>query len=101
MADNLKNDIKFVPYKDIVKKRALEYYNANKEAISQKRKDKYKLLPPEEKKRLQQNNKHLLDSQTPEEQQEMRIKARKYHKNRYENMMIAVKYQKIMLKIMF
>ena len=53
MADNLKNDIKFVPYKDVVKIRALEYYYANKEAISQKRKDKYKLLPPEEKKRLQ------------------------------------------------
>ena len=29
-------------------KKALEYYYANKEAISQKRKDKYKQLSPEE-----------------------------------------------------
>ena len=35
--------IKYVPYKEVVKKRALRYYYANKGAICQKRKDKYKL----------------------------------------------------------
>ena len=60
------SDIKYVPYKELVKKRALEYYYANKEAICQKRKDKYKLLPPEEKKRLQENNRQWYNNQTPE-----------------------------------
>ena len=85
------SDIKYVPYKELVKKRALEYYYANKEAICQKRKDKYKLLPPEEKKRLQKNNRQWYNNQTPEKQQEMRIKARKYNKNRYDNMMVVVR----------
>ena len=83
--------IKYIPYKEVVKKRALEYYYANKEAICQKRKDKYKLLPLEEKKRLEENNKQWYNNQTPEKQQEMRIKARKYNKNRYDNMMVVVR----------
>ena len=63
----------------------LEYYYANKGAICQKRKDKYKLLPFEEKERLQENNKQWYNNQTPEKQQEMRMKARKHNKNRYDN----------------
>ena len=43
--------------KRLSKKKALEYYYANKEAISQKRKDKYKQLSPEEKKKLLDYNK--------------------------------------------
>ena len=85
------SDIKYVPYKELVKKRALEYYYANREAICQKRKDKYKLLPPEEKKRLQKNNRQWYNNQTPEKQQEMRIKARKYNKNSYDNMIVEVR----------
>ena len=50
MTDNFESDIKYIPYKEVVKKRALDYQYANKEAISQKRKDKYKQLPPEDKK---------------------------------------------------
>ena len=83
--------IKYIPYKEVVKKRALEYYYANKEAICQKRKDKYKLLPLEEKKRLQENNKQWYHNQTPEKQQEMRIKAIKYNKNKYDNWIVAVR----------
>ena len=85
------SDIKYVPCKELVKERVLEYYHANKEAICQWRKDKYKLLPPEEKKRLQENNRQWYNNQTPEKQQEMRIKARKYNKNRYDNMMVVVR----------
>ena len=40
MADNFESDIKYVLYKELIKKRALEYYYANKEAMSQKRKNK-------------------------------------------------------------
>ena len=35
MTDNFESDIKYVPYKEVVKKKALEYYYANKDAISQ------------------------------------------------------------------
>ena len=50
MTDHFDSNKKLTPYKEIVKKRALEYYYANKEAISQKRKEKYKQMPPEDKK---------------------------------------------------
>ena len=57
MTNNLESDVKYVPYKEVLKKKALEYYYANKEAISQKRKDKYKQLPTEVKNKLQEYNK--------------------------------------------
>ena len=50
MTNNLESDVKYIPYKEVIKKRALEYYCADKEVISQKRKDKYKQLPIEDKK---------------------------------------------------
>ena len=50
MTDNFESDTKLVPYKEIVKKKAFDYYHANKEAISQKRKERYKQLPPQVKK---------------------------------------------------
>ena len=50
MADNLESDIKYVPYKELAKKRSLDYYYANKEAISLKRKDKYTQLYPKTRK---------------------------------------------------
>ena len=91
MANNLESDVKYVPYKEVIKRRVLDYYYANKEAISQRRKDKYKQLPPEDKKKLQEYNKQWFNKQTPERQLELREKARKYHKNRYDNMMVSVK----------
>ena len=90
MTNNLESDAEYIPYKEVVKKKALEYYYANKEAISQKRKDKYKQLPPEDKKKLQEHNKQWFNNQSPEKQLELRIKARKYHKNRYDNMLVRV-----------
>ena len=51
MTDNFESEIKYVPYKEFVKKRALEYYYANEEMVSQKNKNKYKSLSPEQKKR--------------------------------------------------
>ena len=91
MVDNFESDIKYVTYKEVTKSRALDYYYANKEVISQKRKDKYKQLPPEDKKKLLEYNKQWFNKQTPERQLELRKKARKYHKNRYDNMMVRVK----------
>ena len=91
MTDNFESDIKYVPYKEVVKKKALEYYYANKDAISQKRKDKYKQVSPEDKKMLLEYNKQWFDNQLPERQLELQQKARKY-KNRYDNLMVRVRY---------
>ena len=91
MTNNLESDVEYIPYKDVVKKKGLEYYYANKEAISQKRKDKYKQLPIEDKKKLQESNKKWFNNQMPEKQHELRIQARKYHKNRYDIMLVRVK----------
>ena len=82
MTNNLESDVKYVPYKEVLKKKALEYYYANKEAISQKRKDKYKQLRTEDKKKLQEYSKQWFNKQTPEKQLELKQKARKYHINR-------------------
>ena len=38
MSNNFESDIKYVPYKEVVKKKALEYYYANKGKISEKNK---------------------------------------------------------------
>ena len=92
MTNNCESDIKYVPYKEVVKKRALEYYYANGEAISEKRKEKYKQLLPEDKKKLLEYNKQWFNNQSPERQEEMRIRARKYHENRYDNMIVMVRY---------
>ena len=88
MADNFESNVKYVAYKEVVKRKALEYYYANKEAISQKRKDKYQQLSPEDKKKLLEYNKQWFNNQSLERQLELRQKARKYHKNRYDNMMV-------------
>ena len=77
-----KSDVKYVPYKEVLRKRALEYYHANKEAISQKRKDKYKQLRTEDKKKLQEYSKQWFNKQTLEKQLELKQKERKYHINR-------------------
>ena len=37
MSNNFESDIKYIPYKEVVKKKALEYYYANKEVISEKK----------------------------------------------------------------
>ena len=66
MTDNFDSNKKLTPYKEIVKKRALEYYYANKEAISQKRKGKYKQMPPEDKKKLAEYNKQWFNRQSAE-----------------------------------
>ena len=88
MADKFESNVKYVAYKEVVKRKALEYYYANKEAISQKRKDKYQQLSPEDKKKLLEYNKQWFNNQSLERQLELRQKARKYHKNRYDNMMV-------------
>ena len=70
MTNNLESDVKDVPYNKVIKKRALDYYYANKETISQKRKDKYKQLSPEDKKNLHEHNKQWFNNQLPDKKHE-------------------------------
>ena len=88
MSNNFESDIKYVPYKEVVTKKALEYYYANKEVISEKNKSKYKSLSPEQKTKRQERTKRWLDKQSPEKKQELKQKARDYQKNRYHNHMV-------------
>ena len=66
MSNSFESDIKYVPYKEVVKKKTLEYYYANKEVISEKNKSKYKSLSPEQKKERQKSTKRSLDKELPE-----------------------------------
>ena len=34
MSNNYKSDIKYIPYKEVIKNRALDYYYSNKEAVN-------------------------------------------------------------------
>ena len=57
MNTNSECDVKYRPYKELIKQKRLEYYNKNKEEIKQKAKDKYNSLSPEEKKKRQEYRK--------------------------------------------
>ena len=91
MENNLESDVKYVPYKEIVKKKALDYYYANKKMIREKNKNRYQSLSPEQKKKRQEVSKRWYNNQSPEKKEDLRQKARKYHKNRYHNLMVEVK----------
>ena len=87
-------NIQNIPYKEIVKQKAIEYYHENKERIKEREreraKNKYNSLSLEENKKRQEYNKEWFKKQPIEKQQELKEKAKQYHKNRYHNLMIAV-----------
>ena len=92
MTNDFKSDKKYVPYKEIVKKRVLDYYYyANKEVISEKNKSRYQSMTPEQIKKSQENTKRWLNNLSPERQAELKQKAREYHRNRYHNLIVEVK----------
>ena len=90
MTYNLNTKEDLIPCKEIAKKRALEYYHANEVAISHKRKEGYKQLSPEDKKKLLEYNRQWFNNQTPKRQLELPKKAQEYIKNRYDNLMVKV-----------
>ena len=91
MENNYQCNVKYIPYKEIVKKKAIEYYHKNKEKIKERNKNNYNSLTPEEKKKRQEYNKEWFKKEPIERQHELREKAKQYHKNRYHNLMVAVK----------
>ena len=90
MACNCQCNVQYIPYKEIVKQKALEYYYKNKERIKERAKSKYNSLSPEEKKKRQEYNKEWFKKQSIGRQQELKEKAKQYHKNRYHNLMISI-----------
>ena len=91
MENNLESDVKYVPYKEIAKKRALDYYYVNRGMIREKNKNRYQSLSPEQEIKRQEAFKRWYNNQSPEKKEDLREKAREYHKNRYHNLMIEVK----------
>ena len=91
MSTNSECDVKYIPYKEFIKQKRLEYYNKNKEEIKQKAKDKYNSLSPEEKKKRQKYRKEMFKKLPIEKKEQLREKHREYQKNRYHKLMVAVK----------
>ena len=90
MTSNCQCNVQYIPYKEIVKQKALGYYYKNKERINERAKNEYNSLSPEEKKKRQEYNKEWFKKQPIEKQQELKEKAKQYHKNRYHNLMISI-----------
>ena len=59
MSNNFESDVKYIHIKKLPKK-ALEYYDANKEVIREKNKSKYKSLSPDQKKKRQERKKTVV-----------------------------------------
>ena len=81
MTSNCQCNMQYIPYKEIVKQKAREYYHKNKGRIQERAKNKYHSPSLEEGKKRKEYNK--------EKQQELKEKARQYHRNRY-HLMITV-----------
>ena len=77
MANNSENDIKLVSYKELAGKKALDYYQANREVIMEKNRNRYRALSPEEKKKRYETNRQWYNRQSLEKKGEMKQKAKK------------------------
>ena len=85
----MSEDIKLIPYKEIIKKKSLDYYYANRDAICKKNRKKYSILTPEQKRQDRQEYKKCwykkeLEKKS-ERKQEIKQKKSEYNKNRYDN----------------
>ena len=56
MVNNSENDIKLVSYKELARKKALDYNYANREVITEKNRNRYRALSREEKKKRYESN---------------------------------------------
>ena len=91
MTSNCQCNMQYIPYKEIVKQKWREYYRKNKGRIQERAKYKYNSLSLEVKKKRQEYNDKWFKKQLIDKQQELKEKARQYHRNRYHNLMITLK----------
>ena len=90
MSETCENTSHCIRYKDIIKRKAREYYAKNKDKIKESQREKYENLSSEEKKNLVLKQKEWFNKQTKEKQDEMKRIAREYSRNRYHNHMVLV-----------
>ena len=69
MVNNSENDIKFVSYKELARKKALDYNYANREVITEKNRNRYRALSREEKKKRYESNRQWHNRQSLEKKQ--------------------------------
>ena len=65
MTNNSVKDIKLVLYTEMARKKALDYYYANREVIMEKSRNRYRALSAEEKKKRYESNKQWYNRQSP------------------------------------
>ena len=63
MVNNSENDIKLVSYKELARKKALDYYYSSREVIMEKNRNRYRALSPEEKKKRYESNRQWYNRQ--------------------------------------
>ena len=80
MSTNNECNVQYIPCKEFIKQKRLEYYNKNKEEIKQKARDKYNLLSPEEKNKRQEFKKEWFKNLPIEKKKQLREKNREYQK---------------------
>ena len=70
MTSNCECNKQYIPYKEIVTQKAIEYYHKNKERIKERAKNKYNSLSTEEKKKRQEYKKEWFKRLPIEKQQD-------------------------------
>ena len=89
MTNNSESDIKLVPYKELARKKALDYYYANREVIMEKNRNRYSALSPEEKKKRYESNRQWYNNHL-KKKAKMKEKQKKYNKSKYHNLMVKI-----------
>ena len=82
MSTNAEFNVKYIPCKEVIKQKRLEYYNKNKDEIKQKARDKYNSLSPDEKKKRQEYRKEWFKNLPIEKKEQLRVKGREYQKKK-------------------
>ena len=80
MTTNIECDVQYIPYKELIKQKRLEYYSKNKEEIKQKARNKYNSLSFEEKKKQQEYRKEWFKNLPIEKKEQLIEKGREYQK---------------------
>ena len=91
MANNSENDIKLVSYKELARKKALDYYYANRKVIMEKNRKGKELCHLKKKRRDMSLIDNGITDNHLKKKAEMKQKQKEYCKKRYNNMMVEVK----------
>ena len=85
------NPPRYIRYKDVVAKRAGQYYHNNKEKRREYQRNRYANMSQEQNNKLVEYRKEWINRQSEDKKNKMKRKVREYSKNRYHNLVIAIK----------